>query len=438
MKAQLPQKSSEDLFRSRLDNQINMRHPLVQLTSLIDWEALEVSFSGYFPSERGRPALPSRLVAGLLYLQHAFDQSDEQVVANWVENPYWQYFTGEIYLQTEAPVDPSSLTRWRQRLGQEGVERLLKESIEAAVRGKAVKASSMQKVIADTTVMEKAIAYPTDAKLLNRARELMVKEAQRLGIGLRQNYNRECPRLAIQAGRYAHAKQYQRMRQALKALRTRVGRVYRDIERQLSQVKEAHRPKLLELLQRVERVLTQQRSDKNKLYALHAPEVECISKGKARNRFEFGTKVSLISTLKEGLIIGAQAMPGNPYDGHTLSPALIQTQRLTGILPEKVVVDKGYKGVKIEGVSIYRSGQKRGITRGIKAMIKRRSAIEPIIGHMKAEGKLDRNWLKGATGDMINAILCGAGRNIRLILKKLRLFCTFLLLLFFVDRANAR
>ena len=171
---------------------------------------------------------------------------------------------------------------------------------------------------------------------------------------------------------------------------------------------------------------TQQRKDKNKLYALHAPEVECIAKGKAKTPYEFGVKVSIVTTLKEGLVVGARSMPGNPYDGHTLHEALEQTEIVSNVRPEMVFVDRGYKGAKIDGVEIWKSGQRRGVTRGLKAMIKRRSAIEPTIGHMKSDGRLGRNWLKGALGDAMHAVLCGAGHNLRIILRKLRLFCVLL------------
>jgi transposase, IS5 family len=416
-----------DFFRQPLREQINLKHPLVRLAELIDWNRLNAVMSASFVSGRGRPATSPRLIAGLLYLQHAFDLSDEEVVWHWVENPYWQVFTGETYLQTEPPVDASSLTRWRKRLGEAGVEELLAETIEAAKRAKVIKPSSLKRVIVDTTVMEKAIAHPTDSRLLERCREHLVKAAARHGLKLRQNYNREAPRLAGQIGRYAHAKQYRRMRKALRTLRSRVGRVMRDVERQVHGVAPQSRARLQELISRTKRILAQKQKDKNKLYALHAPEVECISKGKARHPYEFGVKVSITTTHKEGLVVGARSMPGNPYDGHTLAEALEQAAILSDVQPEIAVVDRGYRGVAVEGVKVYHPGLRRGITRGLRAMIRRRSAIEPAIGHMKADGKLSRNWLKGSLGDAIHAVLCGAGHNLRMILRKLRLFYALML-----------
>jgi len=287
----------------------------------------------------------------------------------------------------------------------------------------------VKRVIVDTTVMEKAVAHPTDSRLLERCREHFVKAAARHGLTLRQNYNREAPRLATQVGRYTHAKQYKRMKKALRTLRSRVGRVMRDVERQVGEVAENGRTALLELIASTKRILSQKQKDKNKLYALHAPEVECLSKGKARTPYEFGVKVSITTTHKEGLVVGARSMLGNPYDGHTLDEALEQAAILSDVMPEIAIVDRGYRGVEIEGVKIYHPGLRRGITRGLRAMIRRRSAIEPAIGHMKSDGKLGRNWLKGALGDAMRAVLCGAGHNLRMILRKLRLFYAFILAL---------
>jgi IS5 family transposase len=423
--------TEQDFFRQPLREQINLKHPLVHLTDLINWERLGASMSESFVSHKGRPATSPRLIAGLLYLQHAFDLSDEEVVWQWVENPYWQVFTGETHLQTEPPIDPSSLTRWRKRLGEAGIEELLAETIEAAKRAGVIKASSVKRVIVDTTVMEKAIAYPTDSRLLERCREHLVKAAARHGLKLRQNYNREAPRLVLQIGRYAHAKQFKRMRKALRTLRSRVGRVMRDVERQAGQVSESGHVALLELVARAKHILSQKPKDKNKLYALHAPEVECLAKGKARIPYEFGVKVSITTTHKEGLVVGMRSMPGNPYDGHTLAEALEQAEILSDAKPEVAIVDRGYNGVAVDGVKIYHPGLRRGITRGLRAMIRRRSAIEPAIGHMKTDGRLDRNWLKGALGDAIHAVLCGAGHNLRMILRKLRLFYALVLIALF-------
>lgn len=420
---------NNDLFRQRLDELVNLSHPLVQLAQHIDWSVFEHGWVGFFPSHRGRPATRPRLVAGLLYLQHTFALSDEAVVWGWVENPYWQLFCGETWFQHQPPIDPSSLTRWRQRIGAEGMEWLLAQTIEAAASAKVIKQHSLDKVIVDSTVQEKAIAYPTDSKLLNRGRQQLVQLVAETGITLRQNYNRIAPKLAGQIARYAHAKQYRRMRNHLKKLKTLVGRVWRDVSRQLAQVPQHLKPKVTDLLQKVERLLKQQPQDNHKLYSLHAPEVACINKGKSRQPYEFGVKVSVMTTHKEGLVVGMRSLPGNPYDGHTLHLALEQAAVLMQQQPKEVFVDLGYRGATVPaGVKVYHRKLRRGITARLKRDIRRRSAIEPVIGHMKNDGRLRRNWLQGTEGDAFHAILCGCGHNLRMILRKLRLLLVLIFL----------
>lgn len=416
------------MFERELEGMINRDHPLVKLADLIDWQNFEESWSGLFPSKRGRPATSTRLIAGLLYLQHMQGCSDAELLWAWIENPYMQYFCGETHFQHRLPIDPSSMTRWRKRLGESGVEKLLAQTIEAAKKGCVIKQRSLERVIVDSTVMEKAVAFPTDSRLLERGRQHLVRLADLLGLKLRQNYNRQAPRMAVQVARYAHARQFRRMQAGLKRLRTVVGRVWRDIERQMVNVTDQRlQERASSILSRVKRLLEQKRGDKNKLYSLHAPEVECIGKGKVRQPYEFGVKVSVAVTHKEGLVVGMKSLPGNPYDGHSLAGALQQVGLLTGTMPKAAFVDKGYRGIEIEGTDIWRSGQKRGVTASIRRAIHRRSMVEPMIGHMKTEGRLGRNWLHGAEGDAIHALLCGAGHNLRMILRAIRLFCAFII-----------
>jgi IS5 family transposase len=409
----------DDLFRARLSQQLDMRHPLVRLAGLIDWGVFEARFGDLYHPHVGRPGIPIRLMVGLSYLQHAFALSDEEVVARWVENPYWQYFCGFDYLQLALPIDPSSLVRWRQRIGQDGMERLLQETIAAAQRSEAVKPQSLERVSVDTTVQPKAIAHPLDSRLYQRGREILVRLAKRHGVPLRQSYARLGKKALRLASRYAHARQMKRARREIKRLKTYLGRVSRDVRRKLEA-----RPEVAEhfaaALARVERLLAQQRHDNNKLYALHAPEVACIAKGKAQKKYEFGAKVSVAITNREGLVVGMHSHLGNPYDGQTLAVALAQVERLTGTTPERCYVDRGYRGHKVEGqTEVFVAGRRRGITATIRRELRRRSAIEAMIGHMKLDGKLGRNHLKGAVGDAIHALLCGAGHNLRLILRHL-------------------
>lgn len=405
-----------------IKEQINLQHPLVKLSSLINWSAIEEDCASLFPSKKGRPATPAKLVAGLLYLQHISGLSDEATVWAWVENIYWQYFTGETYLQTKPPVDPSSLTRWRKRLGVQSVEKLLQMTVQAGIASGALTAKQCETVLVDTTVMPKNITHPTDSNLLEKARQALVDAADQMGITLRQNYHRVAPKLVLQISRYAHAKQFKRMNKSLKKLRNIVGRVKRDIERKCYFGGLETPEFFTEVLAKAQRAIEQMPKSKNKLYAWHAPEVECIAKGKARTPYEFGVKVSLASAAKTGFVLCSHAMHGNPYDGHTLEKTVAISQEISGITVKTSVVDRGYKGVEIKDVSILRSGQKRGLTRTIKALIKRRSCIEGTIGHMKNDGRLAKNPLKGSIGDCIHAILCGAGHNLRLLLRYLAHF----------------
>ena len=411
-----------DLFRSKLSNLLDQRHALYKLAALIDWSSFEEAFGTLYCDHNGSPGKPIRLMVGLEYLKQIHDLSDEQVVAGWVENPYWQYLCGEEYFQHQLPIDPSSLSRFRQRIGESGCEQLLAESIQAGLRSGTVKKRDFKRVTVDTSVQEKAITFPTDSKLLNRSRERLVKLCQCNGIKLRQTYARKGPQAALKASRYAHAKQMNRLRRQVRTLRTYLGRVVRDIERQIADNPVCQRVFADELAM-AKRLLAQEKHSKDKLYSLHAPEVECISKGKAHKRYEFGVKVSISSTNKSNFIVGGQSLPGSPYDGHTLQDALTQTRRLTKTEIDEAFVDRGYRGHGEQTTQVYISGQRRGIkTRSLRKRLKRRQAIEPIIGHLKSDGRLDRNYLQGMVGDAMNVLLCCAGHNLRLILKVLRFF----------------
>ena len=271
--------------------------------------------------------------------------------------------------------------------------------------------------------MQKNIAHPTDARLYDTARRKLVGLARAADISLRQNYNRLGPRLCGQVGRFAHARQFKRMRKALRRLKGYTGRVLRDIERQIDKVAEGPlKSRLLDMVALVNRLLAQKPKDRKKLYSLHEPAVDCISKGKAHKRYEFGTKVSVATTTTGGFVVGMRSLPGNPYDGHTLHEALEQVEILTDQRPDMAFVDRGYRGHGVETVKVFISGARRGITRTIAKLLRRRSAIEPMIGHMKTDGRLTRCPLKGTTGDAIFAVLCGCGHNIRMILRHLRAF----------------
>jgi transposase, IS5 family len=375
--------ATDDFFRARLDSMIDMRHPLAVLATRMPWTAIEASLApllahkdrsgrvvhdadlfgataplaGAGLSNAGRPRLAVRLMVALLYLKHAFNLSDEELCERWSENVVWQFFSGMAYYEPRPPCDATQIGRFRRVLGEAGVEQLLKSTIEASVSMGVVKKTEFEMIIVDTTVQEKAIAHPTDSRLLEIARHKVASAAKRCGIALKQTFAKEGKELRRKAGGYAHAKQFKRLRRTVKRQRTILGALMRNAQRGLESISQGlagHEPTALAItelamwLERAERIRTQQRYSKNKLYAMHAPEVECIGKGKARKPYEFGVKVSLAVTHKLGLMVGARAFPGNPYDGHTLAEQLEQTNTLLqdiGVKPTTAVVDLGFRGV---------------------------------------------------------------------------------------------
>ena len=415
-----------DLFRSRLENMLNRRHPLYRLSHKIDWEFFEREFGPLYVEKVGRPGLPIRLLVGLHFLKHVFGESDESVVERFVENPYWQYFCGFEYFQHTFPLDPTSLVRWRKRIQPEGMEKLLKETIATAQREDLLRKSDLARVNADTTVQEKAIAFPTDARLYHKMRRALVAAARREGIDLRQSYERVGKQALLLQGRYGHARQPKRSKRETKRLRTYLGRVMRDIRRKCP-VPEG---RLSNLLSTAEKIFRQKRNDSNKVYSVHAPEVECIAKGKAHKKYEFGCKVPVVTTSRGNWVVGIDALHGNPFDGHTLKLSIDQAERLTGWKVTDVFCDRGYKGAQhtMQEINVHMTARKN---KAIRRWLKRRAAIEPIIGHLKSDNRMDRNHLKGEDGDRNNAILAGCGFNLR---KLLRSFLAFIFRWLFIHR----
>ena len=344
--------ATDDFFRARIDQMIDLRHSLAVLSSRMPWQQIEASVAhllmrkartdqampeldlfGEAPgvvgraSNAGRPRVPLRIMIALLYLKHAFNESDEGVVERWAETPTWQFFSGLAYFAHRAPCDATTLVKFRKLLGEEGVEELLAQTVNVAVEMKLIKPQALTCVIVDSTVQHKAIAHPTDSRLLETARVKLVQAAKAAGVSLRQTYAKEGTTLAHRASRYAHARQFRRMRRTIKRQRTIVGRLQRDIERKaarLGGVSAAVREALGITLSRAAQIVAQSASRKTrdgqpKLYSFHAPEVSCINKGKSRQPYEFGVKVGIASTLQHNLIVGARAFHRNPYDGHTLS-----------------------------------------------------------------------------------------------------------------------
>lgn len=443
----------DDFFRSRLDQMIDLRKPLAVLATHIPWQELEAAVAHRFArqvrrgrqvtdidlfgpttavvgggtSNAGRPRLAMRLMISLLYLKHTYNESDEALCERWSETPAWQYFSGLEYFENRLPCDPSAISRFRGLLGEEGVEELLVQTIMVAIKLGLIERRALTTVIVDSTVQQKAVAHPTDSRLLEVARAKLVQAAKANGIALKQTYAKEGRDLARRAGRYAHARQYRRMRKVIKRQRTVLGRLSRDIARSKTVLAQSIQDALDSLLVRARRISEQSRHKKavagrDKIYSWHAGEVECVSKGKARTPYEFGVKVGIATTLKGNLIVGARSFPGNPYDGHTLAEQLEQSSILmeaAGVRPETVYTDLGYRGVdgEIPQYALKHRGKYKRLTDQERKLLKRRSAVEPVIGHLKSDHGMDRCHLKGQTGDAIHAVLCAAGFNIRWLLR---------------------
>ncbi len=414
-----------NLFSTALRNLLNPDHPLYLLADEIDWTEFEASFSKHY-SHTGRPSVPIRLMVSLLILKQLDNLGDETVVSKWMENPYYQYFSGMDVFQWSPPIDPTDLVKFRQRIGEAGVKLIFKSSID--LHGKDAQESQ---IVADTTVQEKAITYPTDSKLYEKVVEYALRIGKENGIKVRQSYVRVVPNLMRAQFNASHPKRRKKAKKAKAKLHTIAGRLLRELNRKLSPAQLARHAEELRICQAV---LDQKRSDKNKIYALHAPEVACIAKGKAHPKYEFGSKASLAMTKTTQIIVAAVNFIGNPYDGHTLFNTLDQQEELTGKRAKLCATDRGYRGIKeIEGTQIvipskpYKKDNyyKR---RKKKLLMRKRTAIEPVIGHLKNRFRLKRNWLKGAAGDQINLFMAAAAFNFKKWMnQKLSLFIFFIL-----------
>jgi transposase, IS5 family len=446
--------STPDLFRQSIDSMIDLRHPLAVLATRMPWPQIEaalapkfahadragvlalrvdmlgptLALSGAGRSNAGRPKLALRLMASLVYLKHSFNLSDEELCERWSENVLWQFFSGQQFYEHRKPCDATQIGRFRTALGEDGLEQLLKATIDAAAAMKLVKPEDCERVTVDTTVQEKAIAHPVDSRLLEIARHKVVSKAKRAGITLKQTFAKQAKTLRRQAGGYAHAKQFKRLQRTVKRQRTILGIVMREVQRKLKApgFVPASAPALAELttlMERAERIRTQRKNDKKKLYALHAPEVECIGKGKARKPYEFGVKAAVVILHRIGLMVGARSFPGNPFDGHILNPALEQATNLMqdiGGTIKEVVADLGFRGVDADnpGKLIIHRGKFKSLSAHQKVWLRRRQAVEPAIGHLKSDNRMDRCWLKGTMGDALHTISCAAGYNLRWLMRQ--------------------
>lgn len=408
-----------EMFKVPLKHFINQGHELVLLSRKINWEQLESELKAYYCEDNGRPSIPIRTIAGIVLLKRIYDQSDEGVLDRWVENPYWQYFCGEVYFCHQLPFDRTELIKFRKRIGEEGSEQLLRMSVQLFPK----KEVQDDEVLIDTTVQEKNSTYPTDVKLQKKIIEKCRKIACKERITLRQSYRRELKQLMIDQRFHSHPRRKKKARAAARRIKVIAGRVVREVERKLDNWKRERYSSQLDIFNKV---LAQEKNSSNKIYSLHQPHVKCIAKGKEAKKYEFGNKSSIVKTRKSGIIVGAMAFIENLYDGDTLLPQLEQTERITGHKPKVGIVDRGYKGRKlVNGVQIIiptklpasaNNYQKQKIRKRFRA----RAGIEPIIGHLKQDHRMSRNYLQDEQGDLVNTLLAAAGFNLRKMLQRLK------------------
>lgn len=416
-----------NIFYTKLSELIDPKHELCLLAEKIPWQELEDCFKSHYRLDFGRPGKNIRLMVSILILKHLYNQSDENVVSRWAENPYWQSFSGEEYFQWSLPCDPTELSKFRNRIGVEGVEKIFEISIK--VQGK--KALEPE-LIPDTTVQEKNITFPTDTKLALKVIAHLLKLCKSHGVKLRRSYKREIKKLRF-LSRYARrGKRAKEGKKAIKRIKTIAGLLYRESLRKLPKEAQLANARKLAIM---ERILTQKKEDKNKIYSLHEPEVSCIAKGKEHKKYEFGSKASVLITKKSGIIVGAKSFQGNPYDGNTLESALEQAERLRGVKAKYAIVDEGYRGrAKINETEILRVHQPKKIKFSKvkwRGWFKRRASVEGKISHLKHDYRVNRNYLKGVEGDSINLLLAASAYNFRILMRDLIFIFKILKVYFF-------
>lgn len=396
------------LFNALAD-QLDQKHPLYLLANKINWLLFEDSFKKHYSEKMGKPAKPIRLMVSLLILKYVPNLSDENLVEHWSENLYFQYFSGEQNFKPNIPCVPTELVAFRQRIGEEGVELILKESIR--VNEPPHNNETGVVVSVDTTVQEKNITYPTDDKLYKKIIKKCWIIADKESIDLRQPYTQVIKKLSNEQ-RFKNTKQGAKLaRRAGKKIKIIAGRLVREIARKLPLLRIGTYLKELKLFQRV---LSQKRGDTDKIYSLHEPNVKCYSKGKEHKKFEFGSKASVLIDQGTGIIMGAINFTQTLHDSKTLPEVLEQYERLNGKQAKEVFADRGYRRIKqYKQTSIFVPKPDKNITKAQRKKHSKRAAIEPVIGHLKQHYRLCRNYLKGILGDNMNLILAAAAMNFK-------------------------
>ena len=412
-----------NLFYTDLLAQLDPNDPLLLLAKQLPWDEFEQAFEKHYSACFGRSAKPIRLMVGLLILKQLENLSDEVVVVQFKRNPYYQAFCGLKEFQRKEPCHSTELVKFRSRIGTEGVERIFKASV--ALHGKYAE----EKVVnVDTTVQEKFITYSTDGKLAIKIINRLLKLGELHGISRRRTYAKEIKGLRLDLRFFRHVKKRRKATRAIKRLRTIAGILMRELERQLPTEVMAEQEETFAFYQKV---LSQKKNDKDKVYSLHEPQVYCVAKGKDHKAYEYGAKASIVSTAKSNIIVGVASHAKNEHDSKTIESALACVSRVRKMAPEKAVCDRGYRGIKQVGEtqvvlpgaplkrdSRYQKDKKR-------KQCRRRAAIEPIIGHLKSDYRLSRNYLKGHVGDEVNLLMAACAWNLKKWMNQATLlFCT--------------
>lgn len=414
-------KSQRELFRPMLEDFIDMRHELVLLGEKIDWSYFENEFAPYY-SDRGAPSVPIRLMVGCLMLKHLYNLGDERIPEFWVRDVYFQHFCGGVYFEHKFPFDPSDFVHFRNRVGEEGIEKIFAYSVK--LHGKEVPNRS-KLVLSDTTVQENNTTFSTDAKLCKKVIDKCNKIAEKEGVNQRQRYTRESKQLLRDTYNGKHPKRAKQARKAKKRLKTIANTQLRELKRKMSEEQKKLYNNDIELY---ERAVNQQKNDKDKVYSLHKPFTRCIAKGKPHKQYEFGNKVGLITTGKKGkkIITAIKAFLENPFDGHTIEPLLDQMNNNELKLPQELVYDRGGKGkTEINGVKIITPNKPKATDTAYYKQQKRkkfraRAGIEPIIGHLKTDFRMEQNYLLGEKGVQINALMAATAWNLKKMLQNLK------------------
>jgi len=417
MKGKTPNQKQSDLFNPLLEDFIDMNHELVLLSKAIDWKKLEEKLSVYY-SHTGKPSMPVRLMVSCLLLKRLYNLGDETLAKQWVMNPYMQYFSGEAYFRHKFPFDPSDLVHFRKRIGEEGIETIFSYTVE--LHGDQAKSKQL---LSDTTVQENNITYPTDSKLakkiIDKCNSISTKEKTKQ----RQSYKRVSKQLLRDSYNGQHPKRAKKAKKSQKKLKTIAGRLIRELERELPSERLAEYEDELKLYKRV---LEQKPKDKNKIYSLHKSFTTCIAKGKAHKKYEYGNKIGVMVNPKSLVILGVESYEGNPHDSRTIAPLIAQMKSNLNYQPEEVIYDRGGRGKsEIDGVKI--STPKPALKRDSqyektkkRKKFRRRAAIEPVIGHLKKEFRMEQNYLSGEKSPKINALLAASGWNLKKLMEKLK------------------